>query len=646
MAYSKQTWTDSPSTTTPISAARLGHIEDGIEDAAEVADSALAGLSGKANTSHTHTASGVTDLTEVVQDIVGAAVVAGSNVTVNYNDTTGETSISASGGVDPSVTDALDARLDVFDAPTVGLTDAATVVINAANGSHHRVVVAGNRAIGKPTNGFAGQKLVITVVQDATGSRAWTLATGYRLRTGDAVVPSTTANARDKLAIQYDSVADVWDVLAFLRGDGDDAAAPTTSEAQFRPEDYGAVGDDTTNDQDAINDCIADAVDWATTTGNYYAEIIFDPSKVYLVTGATIKGGDWDGNAQIPLPAVPTTGKKLTLVFKGGVGNDTFAHWQQTVGQVAGATIRTTLTGQTPDGTWGAPSVVGGPTAGDYSAGNAFTNLRIVIDGVNIVAPYNPSLIAWDFNKVAQTKIVCAGAFANAGPSGSPALTTIPTNDNGIGLRTSKNLNNAVCDVDTFAVEGFYYGASVAEHFTALRYLAVYCHTGLYIIANGGDYHGGSIVYACIEQVVDCIEVSGGSSGTFALPINLLDTEIVSGYTINDPLNALTGTCTWFNTDAGSPVPTVNGAAFYKILSGRRAHVPGAKTAPSVPATTTPLTNPFWRDCAVSVAGGTVTAIAVDGQATGLTAGTVIVPSGKTITLTYSVAPTWNWVAL
>jgi hypothetical protein len=33
MPYSKQTWEDDPSTNTPISAARLGHIEDGIEDA-------------------------------------------------------------------------------------------------------------------------------------------------------------------------------------------------------------------------------------------------------------------------------------------------------------------------------------------------------------------------------------------------------------------------------------------------------------------------------------------------------------------------------------------------------------------------------------------------------------------------------------
>ncbi len=41
MAYSKQTWADAPSTDSPLSAARLNHIEDGIDDAAAVADTAV-----------------------------------------------------------------------------------------------------------------------------------------------------------------------------------------------------------------------------------------------------------------------------------------------------------------------------------------------------------------------------------------------------------------------------------------------------------------------------------------------------------------------------------------------------------------------------------------------------------------------------
>lgn len=40
MAYTKQTWADLPSKTTPINASRLGHIEQGIFDAAQTADNA------------------------------------------------------------------------------------------------------------------------------------------------------------------------------------------------------------------------------------------------------------------------------------------------------------------------------------------------------------------------------------------------------------------------------------------------------------------------------------------------------------------------------------------------------------------------------------------------------------------------------
>lgn len=45
MAYTKQTWADLPSKTTPINASRLGHIEDGIFNAAATADTAASNAS-------------------------------------------------------------------------------------------------------------------------------------------------------------------------------------------------------------------------------------------------------------------------------------------------------------------------------------------------------------------------------------------------------------------------------------------------------------------------------------------------------------------------------------------------------------------------------------------------------------------------
>lgn len=70
--------------------------------------------------------------------------------------------------------------------------------------------------------------------------------------------------------------------------------------------------------------------------------------------------------------------------------------------------------------------------------------------------------------------------------------------------------------------------------------------------------------------------------------------------------------------------------------------------APGIPATTVPLTNPFPFDVQVFIIAGTVTVIAINGQATGLTSNasgvTVTLKAGQSITLTYSVVPTsWVW---
>lgn len=71
-----------------------------------------------------------------------------------------------------------------------------------------------------------------------------------------------------------------------------------------------------------------------------------------------------------------------------------------------------------------------------------------------------------------------------------------------------------------------------------------------------------------------------------------------------------------------------------------------AVTQPAVPASTTAQLNDNPEDVVVTVSGGTVTAITVNGVATGLTSGAVVVPAGQAIAITYSVAPTWTWAAL
>lgn len=55
-------------------------------------------LAGKSATGHTHTTSNITDYTEATQDLVGAMIVAGTNMTVTYNDVAGTVTLASAAG--------------------------------------------------------------------------------------------------------------------------------------------------------------------------------------------------------------------------------------------------------------------------------------------------------------------------------------------------------------------------------------------------------------------------------------------------------------------------------------------------------------------------------------------------------------------
>lgn len=66
---------------------------------------------------------------------------------------------------------------------------------------------------------------------------------------------------------------------------------------------------------------------------------------------------------------------------------------------------------------------------------------------------------------------------------------------------------------------------------------------------------------------------------------------------------------------------------------------------PSVPASGTPVTNTSPLPVQVVISGGTMTAVVINGVTVGSGAGTYTLPAGQSITLTYTVAPTWTWAA-
>ena len=92
----------------------------------------------------------------------------------------------------------------------VTLTDAATIAIDANLGNDFRVTLGGNRTLGAPTNPTNGQRILIQVKQDATGSRTLGYNAAFSFGAGSAPVLSTAANKVDLLAFVYNSVLAKW----------------------------------------------------------------------------------------------------------------------------------------------------------------------------------------------------------------------------------------------------------------------------------------------------------------------------------------------------------------------------------------------------------------------------------------------------
>lgn len=64
---------------------------------------------------------------------------------------------------------------------------------------------------------------------------------------------------------------------------------------------------------------------------------------------------------------------------------------------------------------------------------------------------------------------------------------------------------------------------------------------------------------------------------------------------------------------------------------------------PGVPASGTPVVSTYNYTVRVTIAAGPVTNVVVNGVSVGSANGTYVIPAFGTITLTYTVAPTWNW---
>jgi len=436
---------------------------------------------------------------------------------------------------------------------------------------------------------------------------------------------------------------------------------------QFNVQAYGAKGDGITDDTTAINNAVSAGFAAGVANGTYYAEIYFPPA-VYLLAGNPTTGGTTYGSAQIPLPVIeandlgnpPVTQQKFTLVFKGTADATALYHWNQSVPQESGAVLRTTYDAGTTQPATGAVSVIGGPNAQgggvsghQYGAGtNRWDNMLVVVDGITIEVPHNGNISGFDFQGVAEANVLNASVLARSTTIGAP---TKPDPNWSFGLYMPQTNNNDSCNIGYYSCEGLVYGLIIQEHAQINSIRIINCFDGLVVWPSSGFPHRNIIQYASIENCVKCVVFA--SVGITKLDIMSLDIEwltgTVSGVTcliIDDTNNAASGTIrVGSNGNDGTSLRAalsgsngVSGGAHVKIVNIDE--VVGSVAAPGIPTSGTTIKNPFWRDAAVVINGGTVTNITVDGT-TQLTAtpGTVYVPSGRSITMTYTVAPTWAW---
>jgi hypothetical protein len=377
---------------------------------------------------------------------------------------------------------------------------------------------------------------------------------------------------------------------------------------QFRVPAIGGGADDTPNLRAAVNAALA-----YMAANQGYAEIWLDP-VLYTLSSATLKNSTNQGNSQLPLNPVGNSGPCQRLVIRstggGAPPNPNFAATGAQLG--AGPVLLSTLTGQSNDGTWGAPSVMGGPTPQQgwgYNGGSPnFSNLMIDTEGITVMTQGpNPTMIGFDFRGL--TKMNATGASL-VDATVSQMSSTQPTNNWALGLCSPDVGNSDLSDIGTWTSYGYAWGLELSEHANAKRITAVYCAQGVALNAGAGQ-RGFYIGYLSAESNGSHVVSYGGSSAP--LVIGHMDVEGTahyggSGYDIDDTGGTLYGRVLLSRQNGPSNFQ-VNGCANLEIIAGQDGNR-SVQTAPSYTLGTA-FQNPWWRHAWVTLNTGTTTGILI-----------------------------------
>lgn len=177
-------------------------------------------LAGKADTGHTHTE---TDIASLTTDLAGKANTGHTHVETDVTslttDLAGKASTSHTHDESDITTGTIPAaRLPVVRDVPVALTDTGTIAVDASLGNFFRLTLtAGGHVMGTPSNPTDGQRILFEIVSGGALSFTWA---GTYVWGSDITVPalSQTAGTVDYVGFIYNAAAGKWRGLAYARG--------------------------------------------------------------------------------------------------------------------------------------------------------------------------------------------------------------------------------------------------------------------------------------------------------------------------------------------------------------------------------------------------------------------------------------------
>jgi hypothetical protein len=358
--------------------------------------------------------------------------------------------------------------------------------------------------------------------------------------------------------------------------------------------------------------------------------------------------------AQLQLPVIPpdSSARKVNLTFKGPREATAYVHWLEPNPPNEGAVLFSMYYNDNAQSISQPPVVIGGPVTGYGGNGGLFSNMRVIVDGINILVAHRSCISGIDLFGIGQADMKSYAYHTAAQPSLAPG-SSWPQLANGssnpsawetFAYRTPTVGNNAQNDVGRVTVYGPYHGVIFADHFAAQAIGVIAAYAAVTSATSNQAHYAfiGSLTSELTHTPLNCDSTNYGGGAPQPIFIAALQCED-SGVLVYDPSNSLHGEVHIEQLSIALPSSAVvNGAKNLRVIYDEIARGP-VGSPPAVPASGTALQNGYWRDATVVVSGGTVSQIAVDGVSQGVTSGPILVPTGSTITLTYTVAPSWSW---